>query len=107
MAGFSRSANAGAISGSSGRAALARVGRAGSLAFFGRIGLSGGAAMTAIWDSAGGGKRARRAAAVPQSEPLHHLVDVFHLRRRRKAVAHQLAPFEEVRRVAEIDGVVF
>src|SRR5271170_4312961 len=98
MAGLSRSANAGAIGGNSGRAALARVGRAGSLAFFGRIGLSGGAAITAIWDGAGGGKRARAGRRqLPRSEPLHDLADVFNLRRRREAVAHQLAPFEKIR----------
>src|SRR5262249_57507392 len=59
MAGLRRSANAGAISGNASRAALARVGRAGSLVFLGGLlRRSGGFAIPAIWAVRGVGERA-------------------------------------------------
>jgi hypothetical protein len=59
MAGLSNSASAGASGCMSGRAALARVGRAGSFAFFGgRVESSDDFAMGTIW-ACGGGKESR------------------------------------------------
>src|SRR5467141_1996072 len=40
------------------------------------------------------------------SKSLHHLANVLHLRRRSETVAHELTPFGEIRRAAEINGVV-
>src|SRR5215813_3615830 len=40
------------------------------------------------------------------SEAFYHLVRVLHLRRLRKAVAHELAPFLEIGRAAEVHRMV-
>src|SRR6266849_7154564 len=40
------------------------------------------------------------------SKSLHHLMNVLHLRRRSETVAHEPTPFGEIRRAAEIHGVI-
>ena len=55
MPGLSSAASASGVGGASGRDALARVGRAGSLDFFGE---SGGLAIGRIWGESGGRERA-------------------------------------------------
>src|SRR5215471_7675742 len=40
------------------------------------------------------------------SKSPHHLLDILHLRWRGETMAHQLTPFGEVRRAAEVHGVV-
>src|SRR5215470_18768859 len=49
---------------------------------------------------------AKIGAHASPSKSLHHLPHMLDLRRRREAMAHQLAPFGEIRRAAKIDGVV-